>query len=180
MLNKKQPLTCDNCCGRRTLASLMRWNQRAAQGICLRIYFEELRSRKLQTPILIWTHKCCHFKEPRPQTYLTFYAQSVAWSHHNSTAHPSGIITIRFQSWPNINFEAPTFPISHQAIVMWSTLSALRHHSPDVRRPSVLSMNSWGGGAAFKTASKMEKNRSQNPLKSTTAFQLTANKGTLL
>ena len=158
MLNKNQPLTCDNCCGRRTLASLMRWNQRAAQGICLRIYFEELRSRKLQTPILIWTHKCCHFKEPRPQqTYLTFYAQSVAWSHHNSTAHPSGIITIRLQSWPNINFEAPTFPISHQAIVMWSTLSALRHHSPDVRRPSVLSMNSWGGGAALKTPAKMEK-----------------------
>lgn len=37
-----------------------------------------------------------------------------------------------------------TFPISHQAIVMWSTLSALRHHSPDVSRPSVFSINSWG------------------------------------
>lgn len=48
-----------------------------------------------------------------------------------------------------------TFPISHQATVIWSALSALRHHSPDVSRPSVFSINSWGNSHWSTTIPKM-------------------------
>ena len=84
------------------------------------------------------------------KSYPAFCVLSVALSHRNSMAHPSGDIMISFFGiliFPNCRFIfdlVHTFPISHQAIVTWSTLSALRHHSPDVSRPSVLSINSWG------------------------------------
>ena len=87
------------------------------------------------------------------QTYLTFYAQSVASSHHNSKAHPSRNILVSSPQNQILNCSSCTntclfgllltFPISHQAIVMWSTRSAFKHHSPDVSRPSVFSMKSW-------------------------------------
>ena len=85
-------------------------------------------------------------------TYPAFCVLSVALSHHNSKAHPSRNILISSPQNQILNCSSCTntflfgllltFPISHQAIVMWSTRSAFKHHSPDVSRPSVFSMNS--------------------------------------